>query len=65
VIGVILAVFLPIYFTLIKPDNERVTRGKNGSVVLMEDGTSFVYLNNFGGECEWISYLRRKVGDEP
>ncbi|RXW23184.1 hypothetical protein EST38_g2666 [Candolleomyces aberdarensis] len=44
------AIFPPVYLKVIKPRNNRMaTRGGNGSPVLMEDGTEFVYLNSFGG----------------
>nr|ADX07305.1 putative cellulase/exo-1,3-beta-glucanase [Flammulina velutipes] len=55
---VVLAVILPVYFLVIKkngggssgPDGGSSLRiGGNGSVVTLENGTQFTYLNEFGG----------------
>jgi glucan 1,3-beta-glucosidase len=67
---VVIAVIVPVYFTVIKKDKSSggtksssssgtssqnpgsptgATTGGDGSVVIMEDGTSFVYNNSFGG----------------
>ncbi|PFH50439.1 glycoside hydrolase family 5 protein [Amanita thiersii Skay4041] len=64
----VLAVILPVYFTVIKPKKDSgdqqeqsegnaagdesqtdPTTGGDGSTVVMEDGTKFVYANKFGG----------------
>jgi hypothetical protein len=53
------AIFLPVYFKVLKPRSRNdavveivpVTSGGNGSQVVMEDGTEFLYFNPFGGFC--------------
>lgn len=37
------------------------TTGGNGSVITTSDGTTFTYINNFGGFCEFSSILRGLV----
>ncbi|KAJ2932064.1 hypothetical protein H1R20_g5031, partial [Candolleomyces eurysporus] len=44
------AIFLPVYFKVIKRrETEVITSGGNGSRIVMEDGTEFMYSNPFGG----------------
>ncbi|KAI0359285.1 glycoside hydrolase [Trametes cingulata] len=67
---VVVAVVVPVYFTVVKPNQHTrvssgsatspdkpvqtaVTTGGDGSTVTMEDGTTFVYNNKFGGY--WVS----------
>ncbi|KAJ2920119.1 hypothetical protein MD484_g262, partial [Candolleomyces efflorescens] len=47
----ILAIFIPIYFVIIKPRNARrpVQFGTDRSMVVMDDGSQFIYENSFGG----------------
>lgn len=61
---VALAVVLPIYFVIIRPHQHAqnvqanpgsptgATTGANGSTIIASDGTTFTYLNEFGGYCE-------------
>ena len=82
---VVLAVVLPVYFTVIKPKNHanasggspqpttsstgggggsgggntsstRVTTGGDGSTVTMDDGSTFIYSNKFGGFCTFFFF---------
>lgn len=53
------AVVLPVYFFVIKPHSSNsgssgnsLTTGGNGSIITTSDGTTFTYINNFGGFCE-------------
>ncbi|KAJ2931107.1 hypothetical protein H1R20_g5984, partial [Candolleomyces eurysporus] len=53
IVVVFLTVFLPVYFKVVKPNRSSrftiaETRGGNGSRVVTEDGTEFVYSNPFG-----------------
>ncbi|KAH9856792.1 glycoside hydrolase [Lenzites betulinus] len=49
-----------------KPVQTAVTTGGDGSTVTMEDGTTFVYKNQFGGFCEYSSTaLRGEHESEP
>ncbi|KAI0827637.1 glycoside hydrolase [Trametes gibbosa] len=66
---IVVAVIVPVYFTVIKPNQRNklstgttapskpvqtaVTTGGDGSTVTMDDGTTFVYNNKFGGF--WVS----------
>ncbi|RXW21692.1 hypothetical protein EST38_g4161 [Candolleomyces aberdarensis] len=47
----VLAIFLPIYFVIIKPRNARrpVQTGGQGSLVVADDGMEFFYENPWGG----------------
>ena len=54
------AVIVPVYFFVIKPRSNQTstpspsgTDGGNGSVITTSDGTTFTYINNFGGFCEY------------
>jgi magnesium-transporting ATPase (P-type) len=59
-IAVTAAVILPVYFFVIKPQSNQSTpsTGGNGSVVTTSDGTTFTYVNNFGGFCEFACFFR-------
>lgn len=54
------AVIIPVYFFVIKPQSNHSTlsMGGNGSVVTTTDGTTFTYINNFGGFCEFTFFFR-------
>ena len=78
---IVLAVILPVYFTVIKPKNllsngpgsgsggfgsgsglpiqspGGVTTGGNGSIVTTSDGSTFTYINPFGGYCKYPSQI--------
>lgn len=65
------AVILPVYFFVIKSSSSggttsssgtggsgnSLTTGGNGSIVTTSDGTTFTYINNFGGFCESSHFL--------
>ncbi|RXW17230.1 hypothetical protein EST38_g8624 [Candolleomyces aberdarensis] len=53
IVVVFLIIFLPVYFKVVQPNRSSrytvaETRGGNGSRVVTEDGTEFVYSNPFG-----------------
>ena len=80
---IVLAVILPVYFTVIKPKNLSsngpgsssgsggsgsgsgppiqspggATTGGNGSIVTTSDGSTFTYINPFGGYCKYPSQI--------
>lgn len=81
---IVVAVVVPVYFTVIKPNNRSVNgaatapgatptksggggggggsttkavTGADGSTVTKEDGSTFVYHNQFGGFCQLLSPL--------
>jgi len=69
---VVLAVILPVYFTVIKPQNVRTSQfssnggdgtptnaitGGDGSTIKASDGTTFTYNNKLGGICKFISFI--------
>jgi len=71
-IAVVLAVILPVYFTVIKPRNVRTSQfssnggngiptnaitGGDGSTIKASDGTTFTYNNKLGGICKFISSI--------
>ena len=71
-IVVVLAVIIPVYFTVIKPRNVRTSQfssnggdgtptnaitGGDGSTIKASDGTTFTYNNKLGGICKFISFI--------
>lgn len=75
--AVFLAVFLPVFFTVIRPRQHKssaaaaahgpnpesptgATTGGNGSLVTALDGTTFTYVNPYGGYCECLELRPRR-----